>query len=220
MNKKDYSALAVITAMSAISLYAYSSPHMQEQLIVHWNARGQADGYSTKAVGLFMMPALTLAIYGMFLLIPKIEVFKENMKSFIGYYDNLKVVFALFMLAIQAAMILQNTNWRFNMNLAMLPAIAMLLYYIGHMMPHVKRNFFVGIRTPWTLANDRVWEKTHVLGGKTFRLNAVAVMLGLLAPETGIWLVIGATIANALLLMAYSYWLYQKEGRNQLEKDG
>jgi len=214
MNKKDYAAIALILTMTAISAHLYGQ--MPEQITVHWNAAGEADGYSSKGFGLFMLPAVTAAIYGFFLLIPKIEVFKENIKSFMQYFDNIKLLFVAFMLAIHAASLAQNIGYKFNMNSLVLPAVALLFYYIGHAMPHMKRNFFIGIRTPWTLANESVWNRTHQLGGKTFKANAVIILLSALAPGWGMLAVVASAIANAVLLFAYSYWLYQKENKNDL----
>jgi len=214
MNLKDYAAIALILLMLGMGAYFY--PNLPEKIAVHWNEAGKADGYSSKTIGVLMLPLFTAGIYGLFLLIPKIEVFKDNLKAFMRYYDNLKLLIVLFMTGIYAAMLLQNAGYRFNITLALIPGIAVLFYYIGLVMPHMKRNFFVGIRTPWTLANDKVWKATHAMGSKTFRANALIILLTLAIPDYTALIIIGPMIANVVFLTVYSYWLYQREGKNQL----
>lgn len=214
MNAKDYAAITLILAMAAASTYTYG--RLPEKIAIHWNAAGEIDGYGTRTWA-FFPPVLTAAVYAFLLLIPKIEVFKENMASFSGYYDNIKLLIVAFMAVLHAATLLENTIGGVPIALAIILPLSALIYYIGHAMPHMKRNFFVGIRTPWTLANDAVWEKTHDIGGKTFRLNAIVILLSTLASQQAILVLIISLIANALFLTAYSYWLYQKTKNNQLK---
>ncbi|MBM3309769.1 MAG: SdpI family protein [Candidatus Altiarchaeales archaeon] len=215
MNKKDPISIALILAMLGIAAYIY--PSMPDSIATHWNAVGEVDAYSSKAVGLFAIPALTAVVYLLFLAIPKIDVFKDNIMSFIGYYDNFKLLFVAFMLIVYSSTILQNMGYKFGLNTVLIPAVAVLFYYLGHIMPHMRRNFFIGIRTPWTLANEKVWNKVHNIGGKTFRLNAAVILLSLAVPSYSIWVLLASILLNALYLIAYSYLLYQKEGRNELQ---
>ena len=214
MNARDYAALAALAAMVLAGAYAY--PSMPENVADHWDAYGNANGYGPKAFGTFILPVIAIAVYGLLLLIPKIEVFSENMKEFRGYYDNIKLLLTLFMLVLYITTLAWNIGWKFNMNYAVLPALGVVFYYIGHVMRFMKRSFFVGIRTPWTLANDRVWKKTHEMGSVTFRMSAILLVISTILPVGGIWLAVGAIIANAVFLAAYSYWLYQKDRKNQL----
>ncbi|MFH1125936.1 MAG: DUF1648 domain-containing protein [Candidatus Altiarchaeota archaeon] len=215
MDKKDYASIILIAAMFAAAAYIY--PQLPNDIAVHWNAEGKADSYGPKAIGTFTIPLLTMGIYVLFLIIPAIEVFKENLKAFMNYYNNMKLLLVLFMTALYSATIIQNMGYVFNMNLAVIPALAILLYYIGHIMPHMKRSFFVGIRTPWTLANEKVWNETHKVGSKTFKANAVLIALSLLIPGSMVWVILASVPLNTIFLIAYSYWLYRRENKNELE---
>lgn len=214
MNKKDYASIILVIGMFVLAVYLY--PQLPDKIAVHWNAAGQVDSYGSKTMGLLGIPVLTIVVYGFFLLIPKIDVFKENIKAFIGYYDNIKLLFVLFMLVVYLAMLLQNMGYRFNMGFVVIAALSVLIYYIGHAMPHMKRNFFMGIRTPWTLADEKVWDEVHKIGGKTFKLNALVIILAMLAEGYAIWILLASIVLNTLFLIAYSYFLYQKEGKNEL----
>jgi uncharacterized membrane protein len=214
MNKRDYASLGLIALMLCTG--AYISPNLPERMAVHWNISGEADGYASKAFGVLAIPALTLAIYILMLAIPMIDVFKKNIMSFKGYFDNMKLLLVAFMTVIYLASLMQNLEFNFNIGLVVMPSLAVLIYYIGHALPHTRRNFFIGVRTPWTLASETVWNKTHLIAGRSFRLNAILIAACIILPSYGFWIVIASLVANALFLAAYSYVIYQKEGRNDL----
>ena len=86
----------------------------------------------------------------------------------------------------------------------------LLFFYIGMMMEKSKRNWFIGIRTPWTLSDDRVWERTHRLGGRMFKAAALVSLLGLAAGEYAIWLLLVPILVAAFYPMVYSYFEYKK----------
>jgi uncharacterized membrane protein len=215
MNKKDYASIGVIIVMLFMAAYFY--PNMPDKIAVHWNAAGQADGYASKAIGILALPIITIGIYALFLVIPVIEVFKENLAAFREVYDSIKLFIAVFMLVIYSASILQNIGYKFNMTIVIMPAVAVLFYYLGTVMPKMRRNFFVGIRTPWTLANDEVWAKTHAAGGKTFKVNAIIILVATVISDYGAGIIIASVLLNALFLAVYSYVLYRKQGKNQLK---
>jgi uncharacterized membrane protein len=178
----------------------------------HFNAEGQVDGYSPRIASIIMIPILTLVLLGFFLLIPRIEVFKENLKSFIKQYYNFIVVFTLFMFIIQITLLLKAVGYNINMANFITFLIALLFGYIGFIMQKFKRNFFIGIRTPWTLSNDTVWKKTHDLGSKTFIINSLIILLSLLLPSgLAIWILIISVLLNGIILVVYSYIIYDKE---------
>ncbi|MEM2728714.1 MAG: SdpI family protein, partial [Candidatus Bathyarchaeia archaeon] len=87
----------------------------------------------------------------------------------------------------------------------------LLFFYIGILCENSRRNWFIGIRTPWTLSSDRVWEKTHRLGGKLFKAAGVIAMLGALIQEHAFILILAPIIFAAAYTIIYSYVEYQKE---------
>jgi len=96
------------------------------------------------------------------------------------------------------------------MTAAMIPAMAILFYYAGILIQNAKRNWFIGIRTPWTLSSEGVWEKTHKLGSKLFKIAAVLILLTLFAPDYFLYSVF-LLIAFSLYLVLYSYLEFRKE---------
>ena len=103
---------------------------------------------------------------------------------------------------------------RFSINQLLIPAFAALFFYAGILIDKAKRNWFVGIRTPWTLSSQKVWDKTHQLGGQLFKLSAIIALLGLLSESLAIYLMIGPIILASIYLFVYSYWIFQKEKKH------
>ena len=98
------------------------------------------------------------------------------------------------------------------MSAAMLPMIGLLFFFIGYMLKKAKRNFFIGIRTPWTLSSDTVWNKTHQLGSALFMLSgAFAIIGGFFGGMLAFWLMFVPLMGSTLFLVVYSYILYRNE---------
>jgi uncharacterized membrane protein len=85
----------------------------------------------------------------------------------------------------------------------------MLFYYIGVLLQFVKRNWFIGIRTPWTMSSDVVWEKTHRLGAKMFRASGIIALAGAFIPKYALALILLPVLFTAAYLIYYSYREYK-----------
>ncbi|MBN1160003.1 MAG: SdpI family protein, partial [Candidatus Diapherotrites archaeon] len=153
-----YIALALLIFMFVLSAYYY--PQMPEKVPSHWNAKGEINGYLDPFWGLFLVPIMTLFVFGIFLIIPKIAVFKENIIAFLKYYYGIVLILTIFLLSLQLSIIYAALGNPLQINYVIMPGISILFIYIGYTMQFVKRNYFVGIRTPWTLSSDEVWDKT------------------------------------------------------------
>lgn len=209
MNKKEILSLAIIAASFIIGIYFYSQ--LPEKIATHWDASGQVNGYGNKFWGVFLLPIISLAIFLLFLLIPKIDPLKENIKQFQKYFDGFILCFVLFLFYIHILVILANKGMSFNMSRFMLLAMGFLFYYAGILMEKAKRNWFIGVRTPWTLSSENVWNKTNKLGGKLFKISAVFAFLGILAPKFMILFIIAPLLLAIIYLFVYSYLEYKKE---------
>lgn len=187
----------------------YFSPLFSGDMKVHWNAYGEADGYGGKFLGLFLLPVIALSVYICMMIIPFIEVHKEHIKHF-KYYNGMKNAFVSFFFILYLATLLSNMGYMFNMTNFIVPFVGLLLVYMGFIIKDVKRNFFIGIRTPWTLSSDKVWKKTHELGSKTFMLNGIIVGSSFLFKQHMALIVIVSVLANVMLLFVYSYLEWKK----------
>ena len=150
--------------------------------------------------------------------IPRIDPLKNNIEKFRKYYDGMVIVFGLYMLWIFLFTLLWNMGIMIGTELALSPAFAALFYYLGIMMENSKRNWFVGIRTPWTLSSDSVWEKTHRIGGRLFKACGLIALAGIFFPSLFIYFILIPVLFTAGYTIIYSYVEYGKEKRRKKNK--
>jgi uncharacterized membrane protein len=209
MDKTILAAFVIVILSFAVSIYV--QPQLPQQIASHWNAQGQVDGYMSKETGLFLMPLISLGLLILFLLIPKIDPLRKNIEKFRAHYIGLMLLMVSFFFYIHLVTILWNLGVAFNMSLTIIPALSVLFFYLGIVLENARMNWFVGIRTPWTLSNEKVWNKTHKLGGKLFKGSGIVALLGILLPDYFMFFVVGPIILSSIYLVVYSYLEFQKE---------
>ncbi|NPV75431.1 MAG: SdpI family protein [Anaerolineae bacterium] len=204
-------ALSLLLILAALALSLVAGPSLPEQMATHWNARGQADGFSSRPTAMLLMPALMAGITLLLLVVPQIDPLKANIQLFRADYNLLIVLMNLFLLYIHVLTVLWGLGMRFDMNRAIPPAFGLLFYFLGVLLGKARRNYMIGIRTPWTLASDAVWEKTHRLGGRLFKISGVLALAGVVFPAYTYLFVLLPVLAAAIWLLIYSYILYRRE---------
>jgi uncharacterized membrane protein len=158
------------------------------------------------------MPVISVGMLLLFLVIPQIDPLKANIAKFREYFDAFIALMVGFMVYMHILTVLWNLGYdQFNMGAAMLPALGLIFVFAGIMMRQAKRNFFIGIRTPWTLSSDRVWDETHRLGSILFIASGILALLGAFFPDYAIWFILIPVLGSTLFLLVYSYVLYQRE---------
>ncbi len=187
----------IITALSFL-ISAIGYPFMPEKVAPHWNLEGEATYYMPKLWGLFLIP-----------FIPKIDPLKENYKSFRSYYDAFVLLLLTFLLWANIQIILYNLGLKINPNFIIFIPIGLLFFYIGMILEKVKRNWFFGIRTPWTLSSDNVWNKTHKLGAKLFKVLGILSIISTFLKMYALFLIL--ILLFGAYLIVYSYLEYEKE---------
>lgn len=211
MRKSEIIIFSMILLSLIISIYFY--PRMPEQMASHWNARGQVDGYLPKLKGLFLIPFILIGLGLLFVAIPRIDPLKANIEKFRRYYDGFIILFFIFMLSIHFQVILWNIGIKISPNVILPIGLGVLFFYTGILFENAERNWFIGIRTPWTLSNEKVWSKTHKIGGKLFKIAGVIAFLGVLFQKYALFFIIVPVILIAVYTIIYSYFEYQKEIR-------
>jgi len=201
--------LVIIIACFVIGIYLY--PKMPEQMASHWNAQGKVDGYMSRFWGVFLMPFVFVGLALLFIAIPRIDPLKNNIEKFRKYYDGFIILFFIFMLLVYFQTILWNLGIEISPNLAFPILMGFLFFYIGVLLENAKRNWFIGIRTPWTLSNDKVWNKTHKLGSKMFKTAGIIALIGFLFQKYATYFILIPVLFAAFYLIVYSYFEYQKE---------
>ena len=209
MKKTNIAIVCIIILSFIIAAYAYNVIP-EDKVASHWNFKGEVDGYMPKFWGFFLMPIISVALFLLLIFIPKIDPLKNNVAKFRKYYDYLILAILLFLFYIFLLTIFANFGYRFNMNYAIIPAFALLFIILGYFLRKTKRNWFMGIRTPWTISSDEVWEKTHNLGSVLFIIAGIIVFLGIFFQDY-IWLFfIVPIIIAAIVPVVYSYIIWRK----------
>lgn len=201
-------SVAIIVAQLLVGIYLY--PRMEERVAIHWGLNGEADGYGSKFLGLFLVPIISAVILPLFLALPRIDPSK-GIHRFRAGYDWFVLGFVVFMAYVQGIALAWNLGLRLNMMRMLAPALGAMFYGIGTLMGRSRLNWFVGIRTPWTLSDERVWDATHDLGGRLFKACGILAVIGVLAEG---WLALAIIMVPVLFagvyLIYFSYSKYMK----------
>lgn len=210
MNKiSKYIPPLLILASIVAGIIVY--PQMPDTVVSHWGPTGQPDGYMNKFWGIFILPIILIIIYIMLIIIPRLDPNYKNIEKFRPQFDNFIAMMCLFLTYIYALLIAWNLGYIFEFVYFMIPALAIFFYSLGSLIENSRHNFTIGIRTPWTLASEHVWEKTHILGGKMFRYSAVLILLSMIWKDYAFIIFIVIILAITFYLTIYSYLLYRKE---------
>ena len=207
-------AVALIVAAFALSLAVY--PLLPESMPVHWNLHGSADGFEPKVFGAFTMPVMMIVLALVFALLPRISPRGYEIDARSRAFRAITLSSVGLMLAIHAVVLLSAAGMNIAIPRALPVLLGALFAIVGNYLGKLGRNFFIGIRTPWTLADDDVWFRTHRFGGKLFVVAGIISMFGCLpAADRGLAFVIGVVIAAALVSIVYSYVIYRQLHRVQ-----
>ena len=202
--------ISALLAGASLAAGLWAWPSLPSAMATHWNSAGAADGVSGKAFGVLFMPLLAAGLAALLFALPKIDPIAKGYQAFRKEYDGLVVALVAFMTLVHGAVLAWNLGARFDFVQVIGPGFGLLFYYLGAIMPQLKRNWFAGIRTPWTLSSDRVWDETHRFGGRLFRIAGVMAVFGAVFPDSAFLLVFLPIVASALTVAVYSYVVYRK----------
>lgn len=201
----------VVAAVAAVvSVWAYS--RLPEMVATHWNLQGAPDGYSSRFWAAAVMPLVILGLTGLFNVLPKVDPRHENYAKFIDTYwliANAVLVFA----GVAHALILANAlGYTVQVDRLVPLGVGLLLAFLGNYITRVEPNWFVGIRTPWTLSSDTVWRKVHRTAGWLFVIGGLVIAAGAFAPRRAfVPLFIATIVAAAGIPVVQSFILWKRE---------
>ena len=161
--KKEIPSIILIVLSIFASIYFYQN--FPEKVATHWNFMGQVDGYSNRAMGAFFGPVLLLLMYLIILVSPYLDPKKERYAEFEKVYKIFRFVLVLVMFVIYIATGIYNLGYKINIGIIIPILLGGLMILIGNYMGKIKKNYFFGIKTPWTLSSEKVWNETDRVGG-------------------------------------------------------
>ena len=210
---KRWYPLALALAACATSLAVFH--RLPDPIAVHWDLAGTPNGWMPRAVGAFISPVLLIVTWGVLRGAPLIDPRRENYKRFDGAYDT--VVAASLVLLFLMHLVLLATGLGYAVPIVRIaPALMGALFVVvGNVMPRARSNFMFGIRTPWTLSNDRVWARTHRLAGYTMTVAGLAMILSAFLASPAILgaIIVTAIVAAVVAPAVYSYLTFRRENR-------
>lgn len=211
MTKTEIFIFTLALISLAVGFYFY--PQLPEQMASHWNAAGEVDGYMSKFWGVYLMPCVLIGMAVLFFLIPRIDPLRKNIAKFRSYYDGFIILMMLFMFAVYGHGLLWNLGTEISTNIFFSIGIGLILFYAGILCQHAKRNWFIGIRTPWTLSSEKVWQKTHKVGGKLFKCAGLIAILGVFFETYAIYFILVPTLGVTVYVILFSYFEYERGQR-------
>ena len=205
-------AAAVILAVFAGTVVAY--PHLPATVPIHWDARGHVNGWGPKWSLFIFGPGLIAFMVLLFSVLPWLSPKKFEIDSFRAAYLYIMIVVVAMLAYIHILVLCAALGVALDMTRAIEGGICLLIALLGNVMGKVRRNFFVGIRTPWTLANEQVWNATHRFAAKTLFAAGVIGLLAVIL-RAAFWAPMAAILVGALVPAVYSLVIYK-----QLERRG
>ncbi|HUR92920.1 MAG TPA: SdpI family protein [Gemmatimonadaceae bacterium] len=200
--------LIVIAFGASAAVYG----ELSDPMPTHWNLSGEVDGWTSLPWGAFMLPLMLAAMWGIFRILPLIDPRKANYAKFKGTYETLIITVMTFMVGVHLLVLANGLGYNVSLDRVTPMGVGVLLVVIGNILPRTRPNWFVGIRTPWTLSSDRVWERTHRFGGHLFvAAGVVTVLVGVFAPALAIPVLIGCSVAVSVGVLAGSYIIWKQD---------
>lgn len=205
--------LALVAAMAGAGLWALLQLPAGARVPIHFNSLGEADGWASAGLALFMLPLLALLLLGLQRALPLIDPRGDNLRRSAKALAMIWVAVVAVLAVTQAHIVMQALS--LTQPMPRLPLVLMggLFVVLGNFMGKLRPNFTVGIRTPWTLSNERVWDQTHRFGGKAFMLAGMALLALSLASLPASWtgpVIMAAALGPALASVLWSYWLWRQ----------
>lgn len=208
---KIYDIISILIILAvAISAY-YFNGLLPDTIITHWDINGQADGWGSKNILVVFVPFLIIGLYILFRFLPRMDPKKENYIKFDSAYHAFKLLIVAFMSIIYFISVYINLGYDLAISDIMIWLVGALFIIIGFLIKNVKQNWFMGIRTPWTLSNQEVWRKTHLMAQKVFIIGGILFWFMPYASPTYVPIIFIFVIVMIVgLSFGYSYWLYTK----------
>ncbi|ENQ3107165.1 Uncharacterized membrane protein [Bacillus sp. 491mf] len=203
-------ALILLTIIAWIIVW----PKLPAEVPVHWGADDKVNNYASKQFSMIFDIGIMIFLYVVFTLVPRIDPKKDNYEKFrksVTIMSN-AILFVLFVMNMSALLVGLGYDIPIGSVGGMI--VGLLFLIIGNYLPQCKPNYFIGIRTPWTLSNEEVWRKTHRFSGKVFIVLGIMMCGSIFAPVTWrTYIILTAVLGGVVVTMLYSYFAYKKEMR-------
>jgi uncharacterized membrane protein len=201
----------LIVAVAVIAS-AVVYPNLPVTVPTHWDMLGRPNGWGSRVWGAWVLPIVMLLLWGLMRVLPRIDPRGANYAKFGGAFEAIVISILLYMLGLHLIILRASLGYPVAMQRVLPIGVGILLVLIGNLLPRARPNWFIGIRTPWTLSSDRVWEKTHRVGGRAFVAGGLAILTAaLVAPQWAHYGLDAVVVVCSLGAVLYSYIAWRRE---------
>jgi uncharacterized membrane protein len=208
MTKKRFLWCSVAALAVILALTGWVYQDLPVTIPTHWNAAGQADGHGPRSA-IFELPAIAALLVLLWPALPSVSPDKFRVTGFSDTWWFSGMVVVGLLAYIQGVLLMVLTQGALDIGRALLGGIGVAIVLLGNVIGKVKRNFWLGVRTPWTLASDRVWYATHRLAGKTMVAGGLVALVAALL-DLPFDFGIAAIVVGALVPAGYSLVYYKR----------
>lgn len=198
----------VIAAMVAFVAAVYG--RLPARIPVHWNTAGEVSEWRSRAWA-WLLPGVAAAVRLLLPLLRRIDPRREQYRWFEGTFWIAVNVVVLLLAAVEVTTLGYALGWPVDPARVIVGIVGVSLMVLGNYLPRVRSNWWMGVRTPWTLSSERVWRETHRLAGKTFVVGGLIVLAAVaLRPPTRVWVVVGGIVLASAVPAIYSYFSWRR----------
>lgn len=207
--------IAIISLLT--SFYMINISPNELQLPIHWNIDGEVDKYADASIAFLFPPTVMIIILSIFSILSKLDPRKKNIQLSHKSIAAFSLAITLLMVTLEVSYIAIVNGFDVPMMMVIGTSVGILFIITGNYLGKTRSNFFIGIRTPWTLSSDAVWQKTHRLAGKLFMITGlIIVVFCLFIPNSNLGTLVMFTVLPAALIPCiYSWWLWKEEQGNE-----
>lgn len=204
--------VGIVALMVVVSAAVYS--RLPAVMATHWGANNSPNGTMPRFWGVAFPILLTVGVAALLWIVPYIDPRRRNYEAFRSTYNAFVVGLVVFLAYLDFLMLAWNLGYQVPIGRAIAPAVGLVFVGAGVLVQKAQPNWFVGIRTPWTLSSPTVWEKTH-------KLAAPFIILGGIVTAFGVFWVPLVWVGIVLLVLAlggvvvYSYFAYEAEQKGK-----
>ncbi len=208
MNKLFLYKLLIVWVMFLVWAYFYNL--LPNEVPTHWGPNWLPDAYGSKLLNVVLFPVLALFIVVLFPILSKIDPKKENYEKFGKSWEIIQFAIIWFFAYIYFVILYLSLHVNISISPFMLFGLWILFVILGNYFWKIRQNYFIGIKLPWTLSSEEVWNKTHRFSGKLFVISGILFLINSFLNFYPIWIFIVSLIVIVLFPVLYAYMSYKK----------
>jgi uncharacterized membrane protein len=210
----------IMIVMFGFSAWGWVQVPADASIPVHWNAAGEADRYGGKVEGLLLLPLVSIGVVLLFVFVRYIDPLRANIERSGQAYRAVLLGTLFFMAVLHVGAVLNAVGYGINIGLLAAPTVGLMFMVIGNYLGKIRRNYMFGVRTPWTLASELSWNKTHRITGKLFVASGLLIVLASFwSPIIAFYTLMVTIFGTVLFALIYSYLIWKGDPTVQTRQE-